>query len=347
MKVERLTSITELPAIELAGIVDRSIAAGPFSQMDFLAACSAAVAPDTRPMVLAAYSGNDLVGVLPLGRQARHVGPIETGLITSIAPRLVDLTMAILRPEAVQDAIAALSGEIRRIRQQANEIDIRYVASNDPLLHQLLAGNRIAERRQRRASMLGAEWQQSISDGHQRREIQRCRRRLAEAGAKLSWASNSTQVADYMEMFGALHGGQQALLERRPSLFASPMVRRELGQVLSRWCSTGAADIGLLMIDDNVLAGYILFHNGATTWAWRTSHDQRWRNMGPGAVMLSAAVERAIERGSGTYDFGVGDEQYKSAWSVPSGEALRIAAPAGGVGGIMARTGKWWHRSAR
>lgn len=307
----------------------------PFQHPDFVEAAAAMAAGESCPAILTAREpGNAPVrGVLALGMAKQRIGPLRLATIRSVSLHRHDLTTTLADPDwasAVSRSFAAFLG---KITVGGRQLQVRGVPVRDPLLAQLGQEWKIdLPSPLREAVLRGAgSWEDVIMNGHQRREIRRVGRKLArEHGWEVRWAGSSSESRDLFRDFSDLYVHHQRERGRDNLLLATSQARQALEALLVEWVPRGLADIGTLNLDGgSPIAGYILFHSNRNTWAYRTCFALEWGRYAPGSLMLAAAVDRSIQRGSTRYDFGWGDQAYKRYWSSPVGDTVRISMTPG------------------
>jgi CelD/BcsL family acetyltransferase involved in cellulose biosynthesis len=303
----------------------------PFHHQDFIAAAVEMSADQATPyLILVRATSGRLVAALPLSASTVRWGVVRQRTLLAASDRRYDLTKLLASPEHVEGAAAAVLAHLEEQRRIGWTMAVNRVPADDPLLSVARPGFTTSRPQSiRTASLCGAKtWEEVIRDGHQRREIGRCWRRLErEHGAVVNWSDSAEPVDSAVGSLARLHSELQTARGRPEGSLASSSAQAGLTHLLRQWVPRGLADIGLLTTNGNeVIAGYVLLHHADRTWAYRTAHARAWRRHAPGAVLLAAAVNRSIMRGSHWYDLGCGDEPYKEPWSEVIGTASRWQA---------------------
>lgn len=303
----------------------------PFHAARFISAAIAMAGNESAPRILLVRREVDgeLVGGLMLGLAIERIGPFRRSVIRSLSFRRYDLTSSLIDPTAAAPVVEAMASALEARRIAGWQFDVRGVVDSDPVLSSLPGGWLIDKPSPLRVASLKPEcsWESVIQNGHQRRELRRVFRALERDTAfTVRWAEGAMEAREYVDRFAVMHLAQQEG-RRRTCAFASPAARAGLRELLADWVPAGAADIGIVVTAAGAtLATYILLHKGRRTWAYRTTYDAEWKRYAPGAILLTAAIERAVARRSSSYDFGWGDEPYKSHWSEEAGHAVRLYA---------------------
>lgn len=305
----------------------------PFEHPDWISTAAAMSAGESCPLLLIAREpgGGTLRGVLPLGRVIEHIGPLRLVTIRSMSLHRHDLTTVLTEVEWADRVNRAFAGALTHLVEGGAQVLVRGIPVSEPLLTELGGGWEVAlPSPVREADLEGASsWQDVIRDGHQRREIGRAGRKLArDHGWAVHWASTERDARDYVQQFFRMYALQQDQRDRL-NPFVGPTVLGALEARLAEWVPKGFADIGMLRVGGIPIAAYILFHSDRHTWAYRTSFVLEWGRYAPGSLMLAAALDRSIARGSVRYDFGWGDQAYKRHWSDVVGETVQLSWSAG------------------
>lgn len=330
------THETMSPALraEWLGLLTRRGWSTPFEHPDFVAASVAMSAGESCPMILTARAAGDgaLRGILALGQMKQRFGPLRMSTLRSVSLHRHDLTTTLADAEWTTRVSRAFAAHLIRLVGRGLQVRVRGIPGSDPLLAELgEAWLFDLPSPLREADLRGrASWEAVILDGHQRREIGRAGRRLARTlGWDVHWAGTADESRAGFREFSTLHADQLAR-RGRANYFSSTTVNEALEALLAEWVPRGWADVGTLRLGDGTpIAAYILFHSDQHTWAYRTCFALEWGRHAPGALMLAAAVDRAIARGSERYDFGWGDQSYKRHWSTVVGTVIRLTTNPG------------------
>lgn len=282
------------------------------------------------PFILAVreMAGRELRGILPLGRVRERVGPLQLSTIRSLSLHRHDLTTVVAEEEWRGEVDRVLAEELSRRAERGDQVRVRGIPESVSLLRALGEGW-LTELPSplRVADLTGASsWQDVIVDGKQRRELLRARRNLSrEYASEVQWSCNAAEARRDFRIFTELHRVQ--LAERaRDNHFVGHRVLNPLEAHFAAWVEQGNADIGILRAGEVPIAAYLLMHTGRLTWAYRTTFALEWGRFAPGALLLAAAVDRAIARGSVRYDFGWGDQKYKRHWSTVVDSTIQLSA---------------------
>ena len=315
--------------------VERLEAAGPIAQEWEDLASRVGVWPDLRPgwieawwrafgegrlEILAARSGGELVGVLPLVRRGRRVeSPTnwETSLFGLVA--------------AGPDAAAALADAVFAGRPRV--VSLRFVdpAELEPFRRAARGrGYRVTERLMQRAPYLEltGEWEGIVSHlGRSlRANLRRRRRRLEEQGDLTLQVADGTENLQALLEEGWLVEGTDWKLKEGTAIRSSPETLGFYGEV-SRWAAEqGILRLAFLRLDGRPIAFDLCFEDGGVHWLVKTGFDAEHRNLSPGNILRHDMIKRAFDLGLTRYEFLGGEEAYKADWTDRAHDRLHVQA---------------------
>lgn len=102
------------------------------------------------------------------------------------------------------------------------------------------------------------------------------------------------------------------------SYLADDQGQQFLSSLINQLGPAGLIQIHVLTLDDVIIAGCIGFEAHSRYYYYTPVFDMQWSSLGVGSVLLSFLLEDAIHRGIDVFDFGQGDEGYKSRFSEAS-----------------------------
>jgi len=293
VKIEVLTSRDDVAALapEWDALLATTSCNRAFASSTWLLAAGAP------PLVVTARRDGVLVALLPLvidGEEARF------------ASRLADINDAIGIPSA---ALLDAALEVRptlRLREVPAESPLRAVARNveyepaRPILRASLAGG----------------WEGWI--GQRSRAFRKSLFRAQRAAAGAGLAIRELHDVD-AELFLALHDARVA-----QSVFAEEehraFVRRVLPALVAqrRMRAFGILDGARVVAIDLCSAG------AASLCSWNTGFLPELARFSPGTLLLAEEVWAACAEGMEHFDFGRGDQSYKSSWASERRELVRM-----------------------
>jgi CelD/BcsL family acetyltransferase involved in cellulose biosynthesis len=241
-----------------------------------------------------------IVGFLPFHRAAGNVGK-------PIGGPIADYQGPILRPDARLDAQALLSA-CKLETYDFNHAPVTIEALSKGAVH--FSQSPYIDLGDGHAAWLAGRVKAS-KDAI--RSIERRRRKIErEIGPLLfEWHDASPVAWDWLvETKSAFY--------RRigvASGFDVPWVARALDAIRTRQDPDFAGLMHTLHAGDRLIAAQFGMRAADTLCWWYTTYDDELRNLGPGLVLLLAAVERAEAEGVVLIDFGRGDEPYKLAYA--------------------------------
>ena len=188
---------------------------------------------------------------------------------------------------------------------------------------------------------LPATWEEYLSGLSQnhRRKINVARRRLAEIGeGTISKVESADELPAAMSALSELHARRWAS-RGLPGVFSSQRFMRfhlAWSQDLLR---SGKLGLTALSVNAKQIASLYEILDGSTAYYYQSGADiDEWGRLSPGRVMLSAAVERAIERGYAWFDFmRGGDESYKNNYGCETDSMYAVAVFRSSAGGRLAK----------
>lgn len=80
--------------------------------------------------------------------------------------------------------------------------------------------------------------------------------------------------------------------------------------------TAGVLRLGVLWVGDQpVAAQYWTLDPTGTATVLKLAHDDAWKALSPGTVLTAHMIERLLENGATSLDFGRGDDGYKALWA--------------------------------
>lgn len=268
-------------------------------------------------VVLAAWRGCELVGVLPLVLR-RHRG---VRVLEAPGADLADFSGPACTPSddaAVGRAIVQSLLELHQ-RWDVFRVD-RCIAGSawEEAVCAAASGRRLVVRRWRGPTILVDvplhPGQSPLRRGRDRRELDRLGRRLREQhGAHLRMSDPGT-VRDDVETLLALR-------QTRQPRGTSWSQDRFLLDVSLRASQAGWLRLWVLQVREEMIAGLLGWSLNGRTFAYIMAFDSKYAQLGPGTTLLARAVQQAVEHGDHTFDFLRGDESHKRPYVTKQREA--------------------------
>ncbi len=299
---------------------------------------------NARPLVLVAYEGEELVGLLALyGRRER------TGLERLRIMGAADAqgTSPLARPGREREVGRVLGEELAALRgPRAVILDFEGVPEGRHWAAALATSWRGADRsavlagQPVAAPVVGLaggtidEWLASRSANF-RQQLRRSRRRLERRGAEFRRTRTASELQEILPALVRLH------LARWAGRGGSGAVGSRTEAVLCRAAGAlGDADrmyAEVIELDGRVISSHLFVAAGDEVTYWLGGFDERHGAEHPGLLALLGAVEHALERGAARLDLGPGTHPYKLRFADGTRELdwLHVLPP--GVGRPVSR----------
>ena len=165
-----------------------------------------------------------------------------------------------------------------------------------------------------------------LSAGHQAGNRRRLRRLEAQGKPRFLIAETLEQALAILESTLA-QKSQQNRDTGRPNPLALPAYREFYVRMTREHHGSGLVHLAALYLDDRPLATHWgCVYKGRFVWLM-PSYDQAWSKASPGRLLLDHLVEWSWRRGLREFDFTIGDELYKLAYSGFSEPLYRQVTP--------------------
>ena len=143
----------------------------------------------------------------------------------------------------------------------------------------------------------------------------RQRNRLAKQGTLVAKVDNSVEEMHQLAPeFIDFHVKRRASCGDE-SFLADADGRRFLSEIIDRLGTEGLFSIDLLTCGEANVAMCLSFRAHGTCFYYAPTFNDEWSSFTPGNVLLGYLIEDAIQRDFHTFDFGQGDEEYKSRFA--------------------------------
>jgi CelD/BcsL family acetyltransferase involved in cellulose biosynthesis len=291
--------------------------------------------------VLAAFDGDELIGIAPLfaadGDRAHCAYEFLTG---ALSPPVGPLAAAAREG----DAIEALASAAVDLTPRPTQITTWLQPDGDPVaagLSRAWPGRRPWLHSEPPIPSpvvdLGEAGFDAWFAGRSskfRAESRRLRRRLDEEGATFA-AVGEAELGGAVEAFVALNGdrwkdrgGSGAVVAGLPQMLADAFA--ELAPV-------GRLRIFTINVDGAVIAVTILLAAGGEVCGWNSGFDHEWRRFSPSLLLTLHAIEDAAERGDARVNMGPGDAAYKRRFADAAEEIAKVTSVAKGPSYLWTR----------
>lgn len=294
----------------------------PFLSWEWAATWQQWLNPHGTPVLLCAREDNQLIGLLALNAETKHVMGLPVERLSFLGDGFggADYLDVLALPGREAEVTAALFNFLtRHVSFDALELE-----GCDEHSHSLawLAGSH-KKRFQYRPNPLYVCPQVDLAPGwesvlkHSRR-ADNFKRRWRQLRAREGFAFRViTEPADALAAFDRFLPLHEA---RWAAAGGSDMTGHTCLQQFHRDLVVRWAEAGLLRFDELWVEGacrasiYGLEHNGRY-YFYNSGYDQEWRKTSVGLVALGLSIQAAIARGATVYDFLRGTEEYKFDWA--------------------------------
>ena len=171
-----------------------------------------------------------------------------------------------------------------------------------------------------------------------RRDVWRCRRRLAEAGeVTLDVVDGGPDLDERLdEAFAVEHAGWKAL--RKTAIASRPSTTLFYGDV-ARWAAArGSLRLGFLRVGGRSIAFHLAIEEDGHYLPLKGGFDPLWSAYSPGKLLIHATLERAFALGLERYEFLGGADAYKRRWANDERATVRFQAFGRTPAGLVSRT---------
>lgn len=120
-----------------------------------------------------------------------------------------------------------------------------------------------------------------------------------------------------------LHGARWAL-RGQDGVLASPVVRDFHLRVCQDLEASGHLAMWAASVGDRCISVYYGFEFGRRAFAYLTGFSPAMAGISPGTLLVSHAIEAAVEQGLGAFDFLRGNEAHKLRWGAKPQSRLRV-----------------------
>lgn len=293
----------------------------PFQTKAFLAALSATAAPALgAELILVGVEGPDGSPIALFPFTLSHEGGLTVaeavGLGSTdyfVPPCPEDLSLAPNEAGEIWKAVIGMlpEADIARLRN----VPLEYDGKPHPF-----SAARFLRPMGHYASILPIAPQQKASGGDATRKLKKLQRRGA---VEFTSPADASARAELLDAMFAMRRARFAELGRRDYL-DQPGVQtfyRALAQD-----TDGVVEIAGLKLNGEVLAViYGLRHNGRFTLLIPTmTSDDRWRDCSPGLVAMHLLIEQGRALGWHTFDFSIGEMQYKSRFGAQKVDLFEV-----------------------
>lgn len=271
------------------------------------------------PVLLRARAGGETVGLALFNRRGRTLSLTESGDPALDAPFIEHNAPLVAGGPEIAAALLRAAWQVPKV----SRLVLGGVA---PALAEAAGGHGF--RRQLRGAPFvdlaavqgqGGDYLSSRSP-NTRQQIRRSLRHFAAAGAlSLARAGTAAEAAAWLDALVALH---TASWQRRgkPGAFATEFLRRFHAALVASSFARDELDL-LRLTAGSAVVGYLYnFRLGGRVYAYQSGFDttDAASQARPGLCLHALAIQQALDRGDGVYDFLAGDVRYKQSLATGS-----------------------------
>lgn len=268
--------------------------------------------------------GGSVVGVAPLFRTRRRVGPgWSVRVLRFLGDDAGDSNLDLIVREGLEvAAVRALADYLEAARSEWDLLELNHVPAESAvasvLARELAARSwrGVAREAPRRVIGLSETW-----EGHVRRLSKKMRRAATYQVrhlerlhyVRLCRCGTAAELSRFLEEFFRLHTERW---QRRGEAgnFSLPLRRRFYAEAARRLQVSGWLDLWLLHVDGRPVAAEFGCRYGDTYSLLDGGFDPEYEKLSVGVVLTALVLRRLIAEGVRWYDFQEGDESYKARW---------------------------------
>lgn len=277
--------------------------ATPFQSWEWLTSWAQTLGRARRPLILAAYEGRDLVGLMPLAltsvpwRCARWMG---SGVSDYLEPLAAP-------GHAAQVGFAFWNFLLEQ--QGIDLIDLHQVRTHQPF-GETAAGDQSAAQAECPVLSLPATFHDYLPELGKSLRYD-VKRGLARGDYRL--AANGAEALEAWRHFLNLHS-RRWRKRGLPGAFGLPGIQRFHEAWIPRAHDRGLLRFWTLRHENEVVGALYCMRAGRSTFFYQSGFAPHAKSVSPGTTLIAAAIRHAIEEGCEEFDFLRGAEPYKLRW---------------------------------
>ena len=298
-----------------------------FYTYEWALAVNRAYRASVKPLLLLAYEGESLVGLVALAT-AGESG--KTFFLTSATADYCDFVCARERRRELVDAVLA---ELRR--REMPELVLANLPADSVTLGALKAGARyqgyvLFSRPGYLCAQVvlgSAEQRKLVKQSARRKNVRRSVSTMEKtAPVTFSHLRGGEEIIGLLPRFSKAHVARFLATDRISNL--ARQERREFLDELAKQLSwAGWITLSRLMVGDQPIAWNYGFQFGGSWFWYQPTFDSSWQQLSPGFCLLSKIVEEACDAPEiDCVDLGLGAEGYKDRFSTSNRQTLHVTA---------------------
>ncbi len=326
----RLSSVEAFAKDAWNAVVSRSATATVFQTWEWHAAWWRALGRDAELLLLVAEHAGTPVGIAPLlVRQLRDWRGTHRAVEWIGAPHAdyCDLIVDAAHPEAAQALLGWLTDNPREWDTVHFHNTPADAAALEALAHVLpqpcFPARRLASVAAPTRALSSPEADRKAFDKKSLRPLLNGFRR--DGQVNFEHLTGATEIQPLLDTLFQQHIARWAGTPT-PSPFVDDTERDFYRALIDAFNATGMLVFSAMIFDDHPVACHLGFEFRGRFHYYKPTYDLAHQRRSPGALLLKALLDRALDRRLDTFDFGVGDEAYKFRFAnqVRHCEHLRI-----------------------
>ena len=285
----------------------------------YRATLAAGLLDGAAPVFQLAEAGAQVLGVVPMLWQGRHLGALATPYTCLWRP--------LLAPGLTPAQLEQLGGALGRAWRRFGVVRLDAMAAPDAEMRSLLAGLRRAGLRVLPFDHFG-NWHEAVSDWETylatrprrlRTAIGRqTRRLLQQPGFGFAIVQGTNGLEDAIAAYDTVYAASWKQPEPHP----------EFNPALMRECAhDGSLRLGILRLGGVAIAAQLWLVHRRWAGVLKLAHDEAHRNRAPGNVLTGLMIRHLLDHdGVDEVDFGRGDDEYKQQWAAVRRQRIGVLA---------------------
>jgi CelD/BcsL family acetyltransferase involved in cellulose biosynthesis len=297
--------------------------------------------------IVTAYQGDRLVGVFPLCIRRGVAKEGKARVLEFSGGSQSDLHDIIVDPQTAGEVVQQFETQIDVLRSSVDVVRLQNMPADS------LSVGQLCRRYQPYISMIRHPFLDLTGDypllekkwrASHRGDVRRQRRRLEQQGAlALEVIGDIGTALKKLDEFFAVYRTKWRS-DRNPRVLKDPLWQGPLQQFYIRLCTALGLKCGVHFSVLTLAGRPISFHFGflyrGRLYYYRPTYDRSYQNFSPGKVHIAMLLELGCEEGWREFDFLLGDEDYKYAWTNQERYAKTLTFR--GKRAVLGCMAAWW-----
>lgn len=320
---------------ELSG---RSVSTSVFATWDWQECWWRHYGPGRSLLLLSAQRDDRLVGILPLYVESVRLGrliPVRVlRVVGTGGDTSPDYVGPVLAPEGEQETARHLAEALAERSDRWDRIELTDLAPGPfgECLVRALAARGLSARLENDKNIqivrLPATWDAYLGSmpSDRRYRIRRQRRVAAEAGVEFDVCHEAADIEAAFDHLARLHRARWDSKAPGEGAFRTDRYLAFHGEVVRRCARHGWIRFVRIRVGGQPVAIMYCYWFQREMSFFQSGFDPAFSKYSPGSVLLSQAIENAIEEGATVFDMLQGDHEYKQSWSNDRRITFRLTA---------------------